>query len=116
MTLLESLDKNLNVNISHWRKDPISGKEKDLIKILTTKINSANPVDHDQFINSIQFDIEEPKIFSRAMQGSDTAKWAKAIKEKLDQLYKNKTWILVHWDEMELGYRALREKLVYKIK
>lgn len=44
------------------------------------------------------------------MQGLHTTEEAQAIKEKLDQFYKNKTWTLVHQDEIEVGYRTLGGK------
>lgn len=50
------------------------------------------------------------------MQGLHAAEWARAIKEELDQLYKNKTWTLVHPDDMEPGHRSLEGKWVYKVK
>ena len=50
------------------------------------------------------------------MQGPYVAKWTRAMEEEFDQLYKNETWTLVHWDEMEAGHRALGGKWVYKVK
>ncbi len=44
------------------------------MRILATKINSANAVDHDQFSNSTQFDVEESETCSRAMQGPHAAR------------------------------------------
>lgn len=38
------------------------------------------------------------------MQGPNAAKWAKIIEEKLDQLYKNKTWRLIYNSKSEPGY------------
>ncbi len=38
------------------------------------------------------------------------------MEEKLDQLHKNETGILVHRDEMEACHRALGGKWVYKVK
>ena len=38
------------------------------------------------------------------------------MKEELDQLHKNETWILVHRDEIEAGHRALGGKWIYKVK
>ena len=38
------------------------------------------------------------------------------MEEELDQLHKNKTWILVHRDEMKAGHRALGGKWIYKVK
>ena len=50
------------------------------------------------------------------MQGLNAAKWAKAKKEKLDQLCKNKTWELVYKNNIEPGHWPLGGKWVYKIK
>ena len=115
-TLLENWDKGLNVNITQSREDPIPKEEENPMRILATKINSANAVDYDQFTSSTQFDVEEPEMYSRVMQGPHAAKWARAMEEELDQLHKNETWTLVHRDEMEPGHRALGGKWVYKIK
>lgn len=91
-------------------------EEEDPMRILATKINSANAVNHDQFTSFTQFDVEEPETHSRAMQGPHAAEWAKAMEEELDQLHKNETWTLVHRDEMEAGHKALGGKWVYKVK
>ena len=115
-TLLENWDKGPNVNITQSMEDPTPEEEEDPMRILATKINSANAVDHDQFTSSTQFDVEEPETYSRAMQGPHAAEWARAMEEELDQLHKNETWTLVHRDEMEPGHRALGGKWVYKIK
>lgn len=61
------------------------------MRILATKINLANAVDHDQFTSSTQFDVEELKTYSRLMQGPHAAEWARAIEEELNQLHKNET-------------------------
>ena len=58
------------------------------MRILATKINSANTIDHDQFTSSTQFDVEEPKTYSRAMQCPHAAEWARVMEEDLDQLHK----------------------------
>ncbi len=50
------------------------------------------------------------------MQGPQTAEWARAMEEELDQLHKNETWTLVHRDEMEAGHRALGGIWVYEVK
>lgn len=114
-TLLENLDKGPNlVAITQPREDlstPEEDEAEDPMRILVTKINSENAVDQDQFANSTQFDVEEPKTYCRAMQGPHAAEWARAMEEELDQLHKNKTWTLVHRDEMEAGHRALGGKI-----
>ena len=70
-TLLENWDKGPNiVAITQPKEDidtPKEDEKKDLMRILITMINSANTVDHDQSANSIQFDVEEPKTYSRVM-------------------------------------------------
>lgn len=86
------------------------------MKILATKINSANAVDHDQFTSFTQFDIEEPETYSRAMQGPYATHWARAMEEELDQLHKNEMWTLMHRHKMEKGHKALGGKWVYKVK
>ena len=46
--LLENWDEGLNVSITQSREDPSSpDEEEDPIRILATKINSVNAVDHD---------------------------------------------------------------------
>lgn len=47
--------------------------QDDPLRILATRINSANAVDQDQFACSTQLDIEEPETYSRAMQGPNAA-------------------------------------------
>lgn len=59
--------------------------------LLATKIYTANAGDLDQFVGSTQFDVEELETYIRVMQGPNTTKLARAIKEKLDQLHKNNT-------------------------
>ena len=89
---------------------------KNFLKILATKINLANVVDYDHFVYSILFDIEEPETYIYEMQGSNAAKYIKAIKEKLDQIYKNKTWELVYKNNIKPSYQLLKSKWIYKIK
>lgn len=119
-TLLEDWDKAPNVSFTQSGEDPTPEKEQlleeDPMRILATKINSANAADHDQFSCSTQFDVEEPETYARAMQGPHAVEWAKAMEEELDQLHKNGTWTLVHRDEMEPGHRSLGGKWVYKVK
>ena len=79
-------------------------------------MNSANGSDHDQFAFASQLDVEEPETYARAMQGPNATHWAKAMKEKLDQLRKTKTWELMSAREIVLGHRASGEKWVYRVK
>lgn len=57
ITLLGNLDKSPNVNITQSRKDPTPEEEGDPIRILATKINLANAIDHGKFTSSTQFDV-----------------------------------------------------------
>ena len=66
-------------------------EHEDPLKILATRIDSTNAVDQDQFVCSTQFDVEKPETYARAMQGPNATKWAKVMKEELDQLCKNET-------------------------
>ena len=69
-TLLQNWDRGPNVAITQPKEDPNTPEEdekEDLMRILVTKINSANAVDQDQFANSTQFDVEEPETYSKAM-------------------------------------------------
>ena len=93
-----------------------ANNETDPIKILVTKIHSANAPDQDHYVCSTQFDVEEPETYARTMQGPNAPQWAQAIEEELDQLNKNKTWILTPKNEIQPGHRALGGKWVYKVK
>lgn len=55
-------------DIEVWENLESSNQEEDLIMILATKINSVNTTDYDQFICTMQFDIEKPETYARAMQ------------------------------------------------
>lgn len=88
----------------------------DPIKILVTKIHSANAQDQEHYICSTQFDVEEPQSYARAMQCPNAPLWAQAMEEKLDQLCKNETWVLVPKDEIQPGHQALGGKWFYKVK
>lgn len=96
-------------------KDPLIHAEDPSI-VLPTRIHAANAGDLDQFVGSTQFDVEEPETYTKAMQGPNATEWAKAMKEELDQLHKNNTWILILRSEIEPGYWQLRGKWVYKVK
>lgn len=88
----------------------------DPIKILVTKIHSANAQDQDHYVCSTQLDVEEPESYARAMQCPNALLWAQAMEEKLDQLRKDETWVLVPKDEIQPGHRVLGGKWVYKVK
>ena len=88
--LLKSWDTD-KVSNDLQSDQPNSLYQKDLTIPLTTKINLLNAKYCNQFIYTIQFDIEKLKTYAWAMQGPHTAQWTKIIKGKLDQLYKNKT-------------------------
>ncbi len=83
---------------------------------MATKINSVNARNYEQFVFATQFDTKQPGTYTRAIQGPNTTKWAKAMAEELDQLHKNKTWTLIPASEMKPGHQALDRKWVYKIK
>lgn len=68
-----------------------ANNETDTIKIFVTKIHSANAPDQDHYICSIQFDVEEPETYARAMQGPNAPQWTQVMEEELDQLNKNET-------------------------
>lgn len=50
------------------------------------------------------------------MQCPNALLWAQAMEEKLDQLRKDETWVLVPKDEIQPGHRVLGGKWVYKVK
>ena len=109
--LLGNWEDDTKVLATQSEKHHISKLIEDLLiyaedpsVFLAIKIHAANANDLDQFIGSTQFDIEELETYTRAMQGLNATKWAKAIKEKLDQLHKNNTWILLPKSEIEPGY------------
>lgn len=93
-----------------------SNNNKTFIRILAIKINLINVINHNQFSNSILFDIKKSEIYVRVMQSSHIVKCTQIIDKKLDILYKNKMWALVHQDKMEISYRTLRHKWIYKVK
>lgn len=74
------------------------------IKILVTKIHSANTSDQDYYVCSTQFDVEEPETYARAMQDLNASQWTQAMEEELDQLNKNETWILTPKSEIQPGH------------
>lgn len=44
-------------------------KEENPMKIMATKINIPNAIDHDQFTSSTEFHIEKSEIYFRVIQG-----------------------------------------------
>lgn len=94
-------------------KDPLIHAEDPSV-LLATRIHAANAGDLDHFVGSTQFDVEEPERHTQGQCRDQT--WAKAMKEELDQLHKNDTWILVPRSEIEPGHRPLGGKWVYKVK
>lgn len=64
----------------------------------------------------MHFDIKESETYAYIMQYPNTAKWAKIIKKKLDQLCKNEISELVYKNDIEPDYWSLGAKWVYKIK
>ncbi len=53
-------------------KAPSAKSDEYPIKILATKIHSTNSADKDHFVFATQFEVEEPKIYARAMQYPNT--------------------------------------------
>lgn len=100
----------------HLQQDLTKDDAEDPAVLLASRVYNANAGDLDQFVCSTQLDIEEPETYARAMQGPNTAQWAKAMEEELDQLHKNETWTLVPKDNIEPGHCPLGGKWVYKIK
>ncbi len=108
-------------HVTHLGNDPKldqreSPNEEDPMVLLATKINSVNASNYDQFVYATQFDTEKPETYGRAMQALHATRWAKAMEEELDQLYKNKTWTPIPDSEMKPGHQALGGKWVYKMK
>lgn len=58
-------------------------------------------------------DHEEPRTLEDARNSSDWPEWQKAIKDELDALHKNKTWIIVDRPE---GIRPIKNKWVFRLK
>ena len=71
---------------------------------LATKIHVANAGDLNQFVGLMQFDVKKPETYTRAMQGPNNTEWVRVMKEKLDQLHKNNTWILVLKSKIKPGH------------
>lgn len=84
--LLGAWENDDNIKVMSAQAEESGPMHEDPLKILATKINSANAVDQDQFACSTQLDVEEPETYVRSMQGPNASEWAKAIEEELDQL------------------------------
>ncbi len=115
--LLGNWEEDARVLLTTRSEDLHSSKQNDpLIHVedptvlLAAKIHAANADDLDQFVGSIQFDVEELETYTRAMQGPNATEWAKAMEEELDQLQKNNIWVLVPRSEIEPGHRPLGGK------
>lgn len=107
----------LNTSFADNDKSKPTNTEMDPFKILAAKIIAeASAQDQDQFAYSTQFDIEEPETYNRAMSGSYSSQWSRAMREELDQLEKNNTWTLVNKRDIQPGHRTLSGKWVYKVK
>lgn len=109
--ILSNWDNSANVLAMQHKEDPINpyvfhaeDPSKDPAIFLVTRVYSANVGDLDQFVYSTQFEVQELKIYTRVMQCLDAIQCAKAMDEKLDQLMKNETWVLVSKDEIESGH------------
>ena len=55
----------------------------------------------------------EPECYAEAMQVEDSVKWELAMKEEMNSLEKNQTWVLTKLPE---GKKALQNKWVYRVK
>ncbi len=87
----------------------------DPLYILATaiqKTNAANPAD---FSSISQLNVEEPETYEWAISGPHAQQWAHAIQEELDQLEKNKTWVLVLEQDIQRGHKPLFGKWVFKV-
>ena len=58
-------------------------------------------------------DSGEPESFYEAKRHSDSVKWELAMKDEMDSLKSNNTWVLAH---LPKGKKALHNKWVYRIK
>lgn len=57
--------------------------------------------------------IQEPKTYSEAMKGSERIRWLRAMKEEMDSLVRNGTWVLVSKTET---MKLVTCKWIYKKK
>ena len=58
-------------------------------------------------------DSGEPESYDEAMQVDTKQKWEQGMKEEIDSLINNQTWVLV---KLPAGKRALQNKWVYRLK
>lgn len=58
-------------------------------------------------------DVCEPSSIRAALSGGDADKWKRAMKEEIDSLVENQTWILT---ELPPGRKAIDSKWVFKVK
>jgi hypothetical protein len=58
-------------------------------------------------------DSGEPECYEEEMQVDTKKKWEQGMKEEMDSLVNNQTWVLV---QFPAGKRALQNKWVYKLK
>ena len=90
--------------------------DDDPYTILTSRLIQANAQSKGDYVLATQLDVEEPESYNRAMQCPHASQWAQAMKEEIDSLHENKTWVLIPKNEMESGHRPLGGKWVYKVK
>lgn len=63
--------------------------DNNLVKILATKIHTANFINQSYFAYINQFDVKESKTSAKTIQGFNTPYWIQTMTKKLDQFYKN---------------------------
>lgn len=93
----------------------VDADKEDPYNVLTSKLLKANTTSPADYALATQLDVEEPESYNRAMQCPHAPQWAQAMREELDSLHENKTWILIPKDEMESGHQPLGGKWVYKV-
>ena len=78
--LLNNWEEEIDVLATHTKDlqlsemiDPLI-HAKDPAVFLATKIYSINTDNLDHFVDSTQFDVEEPETYTRAMQGLNSMK------------------------------------------
>lgn len=77
---------------------------ENLSVVLATRLYFTNARDLNQFVYFIQLDIKKPEIYIKVIQTIYAIEWARVIEDDLDQLYKNKTQILIPRKKIELGH------------
>ena len=90
--------------------------DDDPYTILTSRLIQANAQSKGDYVLATQLDVEEPESYNRAMQCPHASQWAQAMKEEIDSLHENKTWVLIPKNEIESGHRPLGGNWVYKVK